>query len=223
MVEPILFGACLTNMKNFTLQELQNISKITLDHYENRALPFWEGTKNHDVQQNYDALLNALPKNKSLDILDLGCGPGRDLLYFKNLGHHAVGLDGSANFCQMARTYSGCEVLEQDFLQLDLKPESFDGIFANASLFHIPSQELPRVLGELNAALKSEGILFTSNPRGAQEGWQEERYCHFMEFEVYQEYLSQAGFQIMSYYYRPAGKPLAQQPWLAVVSKKTIK
>ena len=204
----------------WTPEELSRISQRTLEDYEGRARDFWEGTKDHDVLQNYQALLQSLPAKPRYDILDFGCGPGRDLLYFKNLGHHAVGLEGCPSFSRMAQEYSGCEVLAQDFLQLNLAPESFDGIFANASLFHIPAQEFPRVLRELWTALRPEGILFSSNPRGRQEGWEGSRYCHFMEFETYRDYLKDAGFTVLHHYYRPAGRPRPEQPWLAVVSRK---
>ncbi|HKX13544.1 MAG TPA: class I SAM-dependent methyltransferase [bacterium] len=200
--------------------DLEQISRKTLDHYESRAAEFWAGTKDHDVTQNYRALLDSLPQDRPLDILDFGCGPGRDLAYFKSLGHRAVGLEGSANFCRMAREYSGCEVWQQDFLRLNLPAEVFDGIFANASLFHVPSQELPRVLRELWSALRPGGILFTSNPRGSQEGWDGQRYGAFMEFEEFKGYLEAAGFAVQRHYYRPAGRPCSEQPWLAVVSAK---
>ena len=199
--------------------ELTSITSKTLRHYEANAQSFWVGTKDHDVSQNYDALLSALPLTKGMKILDFGCGPGRDLIYFKAQGHHPVGLDGSREFCEMARAKSGCEVLHQDFLSLDLPPAAFDGIFANASLFHVPRQELGRVLKELRAALASGGILFSSNPRGRDEGWSGERYGNYMEFAVYQEFLENAGFEPLDHYYRPAGLPNSQQPWLAVVSK----
>ncbi|MFX7824825.1 class I SAM-dependent methyltransferase, partial [Acinetobacter baumannii] len=75
-------------------------------------------------------------------------------------------MDGTAEFVGMARAASGCEVLHQDFLQLDLPVARFDGIFAKASLFHVPAVHLPRVLGQLRASLKPGGILFSSNPRG---------------------------------------------------------
>jgi SAM-dependent methyltransferase len=88
------------------------------------------------------------------------------------LGHTAIGLDGAAAFAAMARADTGCEIWQQDFLDLELPSNRFDGIFANASLFHVPSQELPRVLRQLHAALKPAGVLFSSNPRGENdEGW----------------------------------------------------
>jgi len=203
--------------------ELRRISRGTLDHYDQNTAAFWQGTKDHDVTQNYRALLDALPEKKCLDILDFGCGPGRDLKSFKKLGHRAVGLEGSRPFCEMARAYSGCEVWEQDFLDLDLPSKSFDGIFANASLFHIPSQELPRVLRQLWETLRPGGVLFSSNPRGNEEGWVGERYGNFMELENYQNHLEGAGFRIERHYYRTTGKPRSEQPWLAVVSRRPSK
>ncbi len=199
--------------------ELDEIEKHTLGHYEKNTESFWSGTRDHDVSQNIEAFMLALPENKILDILDFGCGPGRDVCTFKSLGHRPIGLDGSRTFCQMAHQHSGCPILHQQFLSLELEAHSFDGIFANASLFHIPSQELPRVLGKLHGALRAGGILFSSNPRGNAEGWQGERYGHYMEFGTNRDHLEQAGFKIIHHYYRPKGKPRDQQPWLAIVSQ----
>ena len=200
--------------------QLSEIEAVTLGHYENNASSFWRGTKDHDVTQNYDRFLSQLPEGRALDILDFGCGPGRDLGYFQSLGHRPVGLDGSEAFCNMAQANSDCPVLHQQFLSLNLPDEAFDGVFANASLFHIPGQELAKVLGELHRALRPGGILFSSNPRGNGEGWQGQRYGHYMEFDSYKAYLDQSGFRIIDHYYRPAGKPREQQPWLAIVSQR---
>lgn len=195
---------------------------MTLNHYETRAATFWEGTKDHDVSQNYAALLDALPQRKGLRILDFGCGPGRDLAYFKSMGHVPTGLDGTKSFCDMAAAYSGCPVLHQNFLKLNLPKHSFDGIFANATLFHTPGQELVRVLSELRKALVPGGILFSSNPRGDAEGWSGERYGTYFEFDNYQKILETAGFEVIHHYFRPAGLPREQQPWLAVVSQARL-
>jgi SAM-dependent methyltransferase len=202
--------------------ELTEIESVTLGHYDANAASFWQGTKDHDVSQNYAAFLSQFPPVQTLDILDFGCGPGRDLSYFSSLRHRPVGLDGSATFCAMAREYTGCPVLQQHFLSLALPPAAFDGVFANASLFHVPAQELPRVLQELHRALRPSGILFTSNPRGNSEGWSGARYGHFMEFGVSHDYLTAAGFTVLDHYYRPAGAPREAQPWLAIVSQKSV-
>jgi len=203
------------------IRELQKISGVTLGHYDDHAEEFWQGTKDHDVSQNIEALLRHIEGAPPFTILDLGCGPGRDLKAFTARGHIAIGLEGSPRLAEMARAFSGCEVWEQDFLKLALPGEHFDGIFANAALFHVPSVELPRVLRELRAALKPCGVLFSSNPRGDnEEGWQGERYCAFHDLESWRRYLTEAGFVELEYYYRPTGLPRDQQPWLASVWRK---
>lgn len=173
------------------------------------------------VTQNIEALLGSILGDPPFDILDFGCGPGRDLLRFLELCHRPVGLDGSIEFVRMAREKSGCEVLHQDFLTLDLPREQFDGVFANASLFHIPSQELARVLRDLWATLRCGGVLFSSNPRGNnQEGWNGDRYGAYHDFETWRRYVGGAGFVELHHYYRPEGRPREQQPWLATVWRK---
>jgi SAM-dependent methyltransferase len=121
----------------------------------------------------------------------------------------------------MARAYSGCPVWEQNFVELDLPVARFDGIFANASLFHVPRHLLPKVLGELRDALKPGGILFSSNPRGDNvEGWHGTRYGSFHDYPAWEGYLVGAGFEPVRHYYRPPGLPREQQPWLASVWRK---
>ncbi len=121
----------------------------------------------------------------------------------------------------MARADSGCEVWQQDFLALDLPPERFDGVFANASLFHVPRAELPRVLRQLHATLRPGGVLFASNPRGDnREGWSGERYGAWHDWERWRDYLTAAGFTELEHYYRPEGLPREQQPWLASVWRR---
>ena len=204
-------------------EDLQRITARTLAHYNLNAQAFWDGTRDHDVSQNIDALLAHIDAMPPFDILDFGCGPGRDLMAFKALGHRVVGLEGSSQLAALARANSGCEVLEQNFLELDLPPARFDGVFANAVLFHIPSQELPRVLGQLHAALKPSGVLFCSNPRGdGQEGWNGERYGAYYDWPSWQAYVTAAGFVELTHYYRPPGLPREQQAWLASVWRKAV-
>jgi SAM-dependent methyltransferase len=198
--------------------DLREISAKTLAHYEQRAEDFWRGTRDHDVSQNVGALLRHIEGAPPFAILDLGCGPGRDLKAFTDLGHVAVGLEGAPSFAAMARRHSGCEVWEQDLLRLALPPARFDGVFANAVLFHVPGAELPRVLGELRAALKPRGVLFSSNPHGHnEEGWNRGRYGAYHDHETWRRAVEAAGFAELEHYYRPAGLPREQQPWLATV------
>jgi SAM-dependent methyltransferase len=207
--------------KPLDADDLEAIATGTLAHYQQRAKDFATGTRDHDVSQNIAALLRHTQGSSPLTILDFGCGPGRDLATFTARGHIAIGLEGTPAFAVMARAQTGCEVWQQDFLKLDLPAEHFDGIFANASLFHVPAQELPRVLQELHAALKPDGVLFSSNPRGENlEGWNNGRYGSYHDLDTWGRYLTGAGFRELEHYYRPAGLPREQQPWLASVWRK---
>ncbi len=194
------------------------VSSGTLEHYDRQAQAFWEGTRDHDVRQNLDALLSHIEGVPPFTILDFGCGPGRDLRTLASLGHVAIGLDGAPKFVAMARAFGGCEVWQQDFLALALPAARFDGVFANASLFHVPGAALPRVLVELRATLKPRGVLFASNPRGQnEEGWNRGRYGAYHDLAAWSRYVTEAGFTLLDHYYRPAGLPRDQQPWLATV------
>lgn len=195
----------------------------TLDYYNQNAASFKAGTQDHDVSQNIAALLRHIHCTPPYRILDFGCGPGRDLITFTKMGHIATGLEGAEAFVAMARADSGCEVLHQDFLALDLPAATFDGIFANASLFHVPTAVLPKVLTQLFDCLKPGGVLFSSNPRGQnQEGWNGGRYGAYHDIEAWRAFVTAAGFTELEHYYRPEGLPLEQQPWLASVWRKPL-
>ena len=201
--------------------EAREAAALTLQEYDRVAAAFRHGTADHDVSQNIAALLDAIEGEAPHAILDLGCGPGRDLRAFAALGHEATGLDGAAGLVALARAESDCPVLHQDFLALDLPGASFDGIFANASLFHVPRSQIARVLAELAAALKPRGVLFCSNPRGDnQEGWVEGRYGCFYDLPTWRAYCTAAGFAELHHYYRPPGRPRHRQPWLATVWRR---
>ena len=202
-------------------EELEQAAQRTLAHYDANAQSFWQGTRDHDVSQNIAALLDHIAAEPPLHILDFGCGPGRDLIAFTQLGHIATGLEGSAQLAALARVHSGCAVLEQNFLALDLPPAEFDGVFANASLFHVPQAALPSVLRALHDTLKPGGVLFSSNPRGqGEEGFHGDRYGAYHDWAGWHAHVTQAGFVELTHYYRPAGLPREQQPWLASVWRK---
>jgi SAM-dependent methyltransferase len=210
----------MSKLKNL-VDECGLISQKNIGHYDQNAVSYDEGTQDHDVSQNIDALLRAIKTKPPFHLLDFGCGPGRDLQTFTKLGHVAIGLEGSLKAANIARMKSGCEVLVQDFFNLNLPKNTFDGIFANASLFHIPNTLLPKVLGNLWACLKPDGILFSSNPRGNnQESWYGDRFGSYHDLESWRSFMSAAQFTEIEYFYRPTGLPIEQQPWLASVWKK---
>jgi SAM-dependent methyltransferase len=200
---------------------VRETSRLTLEHYNSSAEAFREGTSGHDVTQNIAALLRHVEVLPPFAILDLGCGPGRDLKTFATLGHAAIGIEGAERLAEMARAFSGCEVWNQNLLSLSLPAARFDGVFANAVLFHVPRQELPRVLSELYATLKPGAVLFSSNPRGEnEEGWNRGRYGAYHDLESWRAFMQAAGFAELEHYYRPPGLPREQQPWLASVWRR---
>ena len=89
--------------KPYDVEQVRHLGQTTIAYYDRFARAFWDGTRHHDVSQNYAAFLNAIESDPPYSILDLGCGPGRDLSHFRSLGHEAVGLDGSQQFVAMAR------------------------------------------------------------------------------------------------------------------------
>lgn len=198
-------------------EELERISASTVGHYERVAEIYRDATRDHDVSQNVQALLGAIQREPPYRILDLGCGPGRDLVTFSALGHEPIGLDGCAAFAAMARS-TGCAMWQQDILRMDLPPAHFDGVFANATLFHVPSLELPRVMSQLHATLRHGGVLLSSNPRGQnEEGWVDDRYACFHDLSSWRRLVGGAGFTLIDHYFRPPGLPRRRQPWLATL------
>ncbi len=198
--------------------------EITIAEYQATADSFREGTWHHDVSQNREALIAAMPRRPGR-ILDLGCGPGRDLVAFQQLGHAVVGLDATPAFVEMARQAANCEVWQQNFLNLDLPAAYFDGIFANASLIHVPQAEMVRVLRDLGRSLVPHGALMLSMVRGDGEGFVPRptghRYTAGWEYDTLVPCLEQAGWEILHHYYRPPGLPVAQQSWLVIVARVT--
>lgn len=202
---------------------MEQHEQVTIAQYQAEADGFKEGTWNHDVSQNIDALLAALPNNPG-KILDLGCGPGRDLVAFKAQNQTVIGLDATPAFVEMARQSSGCEVWQQSFLSLNLPNDSFDGIFANASLIHVPRREMVRVLRDLWRSLILNGVMLMSMGLGDWEGYTARtsgyRYVVAWEYETLAPCLEQAGFTIINHYYRPPGLPRPEQSWLVIVARK---
>lgn len=201
--------------------EPREISRLTLAAYDQMADEYREDTHTRERSADYALFFRHLANTDPLDLLDVGCGPGRDLAHFHDLGHRAVGLDGSARFVAMAQETSGCLVLHQDLLAIDLANRHFDGIFASASLFHVPLAALPDTLATLQKALRPSGILFTLNPRGHdQRGWSGDRYCGYLRLATWRRYMHAAGLVLLEYEYRPVGLPRKRQAWIASVWRR---
>ena len=210
-------------------------SAATIADYDAVAAAFDAGNKNHDVSQNIDALLGSIASGRAGDalggaagterpiIVDLGCAGGRDLIALTARGCEAWGVEGSPAFCELARRAApGCTVLEQDFVDMDLPAETFDGAFANASLFHVPSESLPDVLRRIFESLKPGGVFFASNAHGFgedKEGWTDGRtpatrsWVCWLSEATWRRYCEAAGFTFLHSYYRGSSKAFLATVW----------
>lgn len=142
----------------------------TLRYYENNFEDYYKSwnidfVNNHDFK-NPDIFLDYLSKNSK--ILELGCGSGRDILYFKSKGYNVKGIDGSKKMCELTSKLLGEKIEEKTFLDIDYKSE-FDGVYACASLLHLNNEDLIICLNKICDALKPNGIFYTDFKHGEEE------------------------------------------------------
>jgi len=144
------------------------MDKQTIEFYNKNASSYAESTINLDISEQQLAFVNQLPLAGK--ILDAGCGSGRDLAAFKNLGFEAVGIDASKELVEIAKNNSKANVYEKTFDQIDWKNE-FDGVWCMASLLHLNRTELKEALFNISAALKPNGKLYASFKSGEGESY----------------------------------------------------
>lgn len=194
---------------------LRTIAARTLAHQEQHAPSYREGTRDHDVSQNIAALLQHMTGPPPFDLLDFDCGPRCGLHTIKALGHRIVGPDGAP------RAQGGCEVLEQSILQLELPSQRYDGVFADAVLFHVPRYR-HRCCDNCRPADSQAACCSVPTPRGdGHEGWNGERYSAFLASPTWRALVTAAAFDELDHFYRPPGLPIEHQPWLARVRRKS--
>ncbi len=138
----------------------------TTEYYNRNARAYYDQTAKLDISNRYDKFLKLIPQNGK--ILDAGCGSGRDSLFFKQQGYGVVSFDISKELVELASRLIGQEVLHMSFSDLDFENE-FQGIWASASLLHIPQEEIDDVFGKLSRALKENGVLYASFKYGNKE------------------------------------------------------
>ena len=125
----------------------------------------------HKKTFNIDPSSFLLPLSEKLSpeacILDIGCGSGRDLLWFRQRGFEVVGFERSPGLAGLARKNVGCEVIEDDFKTYDFSQLSVDAIMLVGALVHLPHDKVPEVLNSINRALKDDGNILLSLKKGA--------------------------------------------------------
>ena len=151
----------------------------TLDYYERYAIPYYEQTIDLDLSEIMQEFVKLLPEDA--EVLDLGCGSGRDTKALEEHGFYVTPMDGSAKMCELAEIYTDREVLHLTFEEMDFR-EVFDGIWACASLVHVPGEDMQRILGKVLEALKPGGVLYFSVYEGERDGVYGGRdYCDYTE------------------------------------------
>ena len=138
----------------------------TLEFYNNNCNQYYESTVAVDLSHIYSKFINELEAKSS--ILDLGCGSGRDSLYFKSKGYTITAIDGSKNLAQLASKLIGQDVIVSKFEDLELK-DKYNGIWACSSLLHLKHNELEKLLVKIEKALDTNGVLYMSFKYGTKE------------------------------------------------------
>lgn len=145
----------------------------SIDYYNKYAATIFEDTAEQDMSDIMEEFLVCMEEGDT--ILDLGCGSGRDSLSFYEMGYDVTPLDASEEMCKLAEIHTDLDVLQMDFREMEFD-DAFDGIWACASLIHIPKKEFPEMLGRISEALKRDGVVYMSFHRGDFEGFIGERY-----------------------------------------------
>ena len=158
----------------------------TLKYYNENAQSFASGTVSVKFTEVQDKFLEKL--NPDAYILDFGCGAGRDTKYFLSRGYQVDAVDGSEQLCRIASEYTGIKVRQMLFQELDEK-EKYDGIWACASILHLPKKQLREVLKNMYAALKPEGWIYTSFKYGEFEGERNGRYFTDFTTDTFKDFI----------------------------------
>ncbi len=190
----------------------------TLDYYNQNAEAFAAGTVAVDFSQTQDRFINRL---KGRQVLDFGCGSGRDTKYFLDAGLLVTATDGSEELCRIASEYTGIRVRHMLFQELE-EQDRYDGIWACSSILHLPKVDLKTVFEKMAAALKENGVIYTSFKYGKFEGERNGRYFtdftedSFAEFICDMEYLKPEEYWITGDV-RPGR---GEEKWLNLILRK---
>jgi 2-polyprenyl-3-methyl-5-hydroxy-6-metoxy-1,4-benzoquinol methylase len=191
----------------------------TLSYYDEKAKEFCENTVNADVSPQRDRFLSYL--NEGASILDFGCGSGRDTKAFLDLGYKVEAIDGSVELCKTASEYTGIEVKNMLFQDLN-DVEKYDGIWACSSILHVSKADLKSVLKKMVTALKDDGVIYTSFKYGDFEGERNGRYFSDFTEESFREYISDCpDVSIVDSWITGDVRPgRGEEKWLNLILKK---
>jgi len=192
----------------------------TLEYYDQNAEQFFKTTAEVDFTGTQDRFLRYLEPGSR--ILDLGCGSGRDARYFLEKGYQVDATDGSAEICRLASEYTGIPVKQMLFSELDAVSE-YDGIWACASILHLPEEELRDVMHRIGTALKEDGVFYTSFKYGDFAGERNGRYFRDFTEESFREFLTDFHeFRMTDQWITSDVRPnRGEERWLNVLLRRT--
>ena len=191
----------------------------TLKYYNENAQSFASGTVSVKFTEVQDKFLEKL--NLDAYILDFGCGAGRDTKYFLSRGYQVDAVDGSEQLCRIASEYTGIKVQHMLFQELSEK-NTYDGIWACASILHLSKEELHQMILKMVDALRMGGIIYTSFKYGDFEGERNGRYFTDFTIESFTEFVRNiTGIQMEDYWITGDARPgRGEQKWLNLILRK---
>ena len=193
-------------------------SITTMEYYKEYAEEFYESTIDADVEPLYERFLKYIPD--SGQILDFGCGSGRDTKYFADQGYEVDAIDGSPELCKMASEYSGIVVKCMDFFELEVESK-YDGIWACASLLHVDRERLPETFEILKNALVMNGYLYASFKYGDYKDIRDGRYFVDLNEDSLTGIISSVqGFEIVEMWQSQDVRRGKDVDWINVILKK---
>ena len=187
----------------------------TIDYYNDNADEYFNSVISADMTENYTRFLQYVPKGAS--IVDLGCGSGRDLKYFKDNGYEAEGLDASEKLCILAREYSGCPVLCTDFLSWKTE-RRYDAFWANASLLHLTGKDIITFFAHKTKYLADNGIFYMSLKTGIPQGDDPKgRYFTPFSEELLEQLLKASKLELIDRWSNSDALGRSDTKWMSVI------
>lgn len=189
-----------------------------IKYYEENFEKYIEETFNSDMSSLYYFFEKYL-NSKTSKILDIGFGSGRDSIYFINKGYEVYSLDPVQKFCDNGKKIGLKNIFcmkAQDIYFIN----EFDGIWACASLLHIPSNELVDVLNRCYSALKDDGVMYCSFKYGNYEGVRGEIFFHDLTEESLKEVLDNSDFKLIDVIVSDDVNLNRTVKWLNIILKK---
>lgn len=191
----------------------------SVEYYNRNAAQFYDATVELDMGQVLERFTELLPEGAA--VLDLGCGSGRDSLYFIEEGFDVTALDGAGELCELARIHIGQDVLCMRFQDMNFT-EVFHGVWANASLLHVPEEEIDQILDRVIRSLKPNGILFMSFKYGDFSGERSGRFFRYYNTRLLKDLIGRHSRLEIEEIFKTDDirKNRKEEKWINVIARK---